>query len=250
MIDAHNHLQDPRFENQQAEIIETCQALGIEGAVVNGTCETDWPAVIDLTESHADFVTPSFGLHPWKVKDRSPDWADRLQEALLEFPEAAIGECGLDRWIADPDLPAQIDVFRTHLELAVELDRPVTIHVLKAWGPLLEELRKAPSLPPFLIHSFGGSLETARELLDLGAYFSFSGYFLSPRKASVREVFQQLPADRLMIETDAPDMALPDQNEQPFNHPANLTTVSRKLSKITRIPESQFAENTRRFFKL
>lgn len=250
MIDAHNHLQDPRFDGRQAELIKTMLSAGITACVVNGTSEDDWKNVAQLAHQFPNFVTPSFGLHPWKVGDCSPGWRTTLGQLLEDHPHAPIGECGLDRWMPDHDLPLQRNVFRDHLELAVEMDRPLTIHCLKAWGPLLEELDMAPALPKFLVHSYGGSLEIAERLLPLGAYFSFSGYFLHKRKEKTREVFANLPPDRILIETDAPDMAPPDP-EFPLdgiNHPANLRFVARNLSGLLNVPESIFTDNAVRFF--
>ncbi|MFT6180672.1 MAG: TatD DNase family protein [Akkermansiaceae bacterium] len=250
MIDAHNHLQDPRFAGRQPEIVATMKNAGITGCVVNGTSEEDWPAVAKLAEDFPNFVHPAFGLHPWKVESRSPRWLETLTSYLEKHPHASIGECGLDRWMKNPDLESQHLVFRQHLELAVALNRPVTIHCLKAWGPLLDELRAAITLPKFLLHSFAGSQETAQECLKLGAFFSFSGYFLHPRKAKVREVFQSLPPDRILTETDAPDMPLPHPrfHFKEANHPANLSVVSKELSALTKVKESVLLNNAQRFF--
>ncbi len=246
MIDAHNHLQDPRFAGRQAELIETMKSVGITACVVNGTCEEDWPAVAKLADAFPDFVKPAFGLHPWKVENRSETWLENLRDHLAQYPHASIGECGLDRWMKNPNLEDQHQVFREHLALGVELQRPVTIHCLKAWGPLLEELRSAPALPKFLLHSFAGSWEVARECLKLGAYFSFSGYFLHPRKEKVREVFKRLPPDRILIETDAPDMASPNPEFplEELNHPANLRQIAKELVTLTELNLERFAANT------
>ena len=251
MIDAHNHLQDARFQGRQAELIATMKAEGITGCIVNGTSEEDWPEVARLADEFPDFVQPAFGLHPWKVAERSGSWLETLTSYLKKYPQSSLGECGLDRWMKEPDLADQHQVFRQQLQLAAELKRPATIHCLKAWGPLLEELRAAETLPKFLLHSFAGSKEIAEECLKLGAYFSFSGYFLHPRKEKVREVFKALPSDRILVETDAPDMASPNPefSFQDLNHPANLHQISQELAILTRSKIEVFTENTRQFFE-
>jgi TatD DNase family protein len=71
VIDVHNHLQDPRFLGRQSEIIETMKETGITGCVVTGTSETDWPEVARLADKFPDFISPAFGLHPWKINSRS-----------------------------------------------------------------------------------------------------------------------------------------------------------------------------------
>jgi TatD DNase family protein len=252
MIDAHNHLQDSRFKGDQDKVIAMMKSEGMTACVVNGTCEKDWPNVARLAECHPDFVVPSFGLHPWKVAERSPSWLETLKGFLDSHPGAGIGECGLDRWMKAPDLDDQHDVFRAQLALAKDLDRPATIHCLKAWGPLLDELLSLPSLPRFLLHSYGGSREVAHQCLKLGAWFSFSGYFLHPRKEATRAVFAELPIDRILVETDAPDMMPPEPKYQfgKLNHPANLPSIAGELAALCRCPVDTFSQNARQFFGL
>lgn len=253
LVDAHNHLQDSRFAGKSDSLLKTMKQAGITACVVNGTEPEDWPAVAELAEQHDGYVLPSFGLHPWKVKGRADDWLDLLRESLQRFPNAGVGEIGLDRWIEGHDIEDQLVVFRAQLDIATELYRPCTIHCLRAWGQLLKELQSRQQLPRFLIHSFGGSIETGHKLAKLGAWFSFSGYFLHERKAKTIEVFRELPKERILVETDAPDM-LPPESDRPYgkdtevNHPANLVHVSKRLIELTGITKEQLAENTLRWW--
>ncbi|MGD1979671.1 MAG: TatD family hydrolase [Akkermansiaceae bacterium] len=249
MIDIHNHLQDSRFDGKRDDLIDEMKAEGITSCVVNGTSENDWPDVARLAKDHPGFVIPAFGLHPWNVTDRSPGWLEKLTGFLGDHPEAIVGECGLDRWMKNPDLDSQHRVFRDQMELALTLNRPVTIHCLNAWGALLDELTSFPKLPRFLLHSFGGSLEVARQCEKLGAYFSFSGYFLEARKAAVRDVFARLDPTRILVETDAPDMAPPEPTHHlgTLNHPANLAAIASQLSKVCGISVSDLDTNACRF---
>lgn len=261
MIDAHNHLHDARLLPHRATILAAVARLGVTRAVVNGTREDDWPAVAALAREQS-WITPSFGLHPWHVAGRSPDWLARLREKLDAFPHAAIGEIGLDRWIADHDPAVQREVFTAQLALAAERDLPVTIHCLRAWGPLWEILRTHP-LPArgFLLHAYGGPAEMVAGFVKRGAYFSFNAYFLHDRKAAQRAVFQQLPPDRLLIETDAPDLRPPDEHNAhplhdptgaPLNHPANLALAYTALAQLRDLPletlSAQIAQNCARLF--
>jgi TatD DNase family protein len=203
--------------------------------VVNGSCEADWPDVMDLARQYPELVLPSVGYHPWYVKERSGDWQKNLLECLDDAP-AAIGEIGLDRWIRDYDLPQQEEVFTWQWRLAAERNLPVSIHCLQAWGRLLELLHNdAAPARGFVLHSFGGPKEMIPELAALGAYFSLPGYFAHARKEKQREAFRHVPKDRLLIETDAPDQLLPEgrtvcpltdiKSAKPINHPANLKAV-------------------------
>jgi len=256
-IDAHNHLQDHRL-GDATPVIDAMKRTGVTRCIVNATREADWTAVENLADAHPDFVTPAFGIHPWHAHTAAPSWRDRLAALLEKHPQASIGECGLDQWISELSVDIQRSVFTDQLHLARELDRPVTIHCLKAWGELFEVFKKTPPPPRFLMHSFGGSIEIARRLIPLGAYFSFSGYFLQPRKSAVLEVFRQFPQDRILLETDAPDMLPPQEFiRHPLpgnhNHPANLAAIGHGLAEALGTTPTALAdltrENTRALFR-
>jgi TatD DNase family protein len=260
--DAHNHLHDPRFGGRREEIIAAMRAAGVAACVVNGTCEDDWPQVARLAERFPGFVRPAFGLHPWFASHRSARWADVLTYWLERCPDASIGECGLDRWVAEPPLEVQREVFATQLTLAAEQNRPVTIHCLKAWEPLIECLHAAPPLPRgFLLHSLGGSRELVARLARHGAMFSCSGHFLHPRKAAALDAFRSVPPDRVLLESDAPDMLPPPEfithplaaaDGTPLNHPANLPAIAAALAAALERPAAGLARlaaaNFQRFF--
>ncbi|MFC7338821.1 TatD family hydrolase [Haloferula chungangensis] len=252
MLDAHNHLQ--RFSDPD-RIIAEMKAVGITGCVVNGTSESDWPQVAELAERHSDFVQPAFGLHPWFAHQRSSNWFGTLTTYLDRFPHASIGECGLDRWVKHPEIDEQILVFLPQLALARERNLPITIHALKAWGPLLDALEKEP--PPacgFLLHSFGGTPELVTQLIPLGARFSFSGYFLHPKKSAVLESYRAIPSERLLLETDAPEMLPPEEIishplPEERNHPANLPAIAQALAKHLRRPLEELTRSCSYFQK-
>ena len=254
--DSHNHLQDPRL-GDPGPLVAAMKQAGVARCVINATRESDWPAVENLATNHPDFVVPAFGIHPWHAHTASAGWQDKLRALLEKNPRGSIGECGLDHWVTKPPMAIQRPVFIDQLRLARELDRPLTLHCLKAWGALLEAFAEAPPPSRFLMHSFGGSIEIARRLVPLGAFFSFSGHFLHPRKSTVLEVFRQLPHDRILLETDAPDMLPPAEFiTHPLrgnhNHPANLPAIGRGLATALGMPAEALAElirdNARRCF--
>ncbi|MCX6895002.1 MAG: TatD family hydrolase [Verrucomicrobia bacterium] len=282
--DAHNHLQDDRFGGRQAELLAACAQTGVARMVVNGACETDWPQVLALArsaavpaaaispatkprasasgsaagETPALQILPSFGYHPWYLHERTADWLTHLARYLDTIP-SAVGEIGLDRW--KPDLPyaGQEEAFIAQLRLAAERDRPASIHCLQTWGRMLEILQAEPRpARGFLLHSYGGPQEMVQPFADLGAYFSFPGYYAHERKARQRETFRHIPADRLLIETDAPDQGLPDHLNQfpftdekpgkPINHPANLAAVYRYAAELRGEPLEQLAAQVEQNF--
>lgn len=262
LYDAHNHLQDDRFAGRQAELVTAAEKAGVTRMVVDGACESDWPQVQALAREFS-IVQPSFGYHPWYIGERTPEWLAVLTRFLDETPNAVVGEIGLDRW--KPDLPyeGQEEVFTQQLRLAAERNVAASIHCLQAWGRLFDLLRsERKPVRGFLLHSYGGPVEMVQPLAKLGAYFSFPGYYLHERKVRQRETFKHIPADRLLIETDAPDQSLPDDlNTHPLvdsasgkaiNHPANLAAVYEGLAKVLERPVESLAvqveENFQRLF--
>lgn len=253
LYDAHNHLHDDRFGGRQAELLAECEQVGVAAMVVNGSCEADWPQVVAVATSRQSAVfssqtevrrstepplriIPSFGYHPWYIHERTGNWLKNLTRLLDENPAAVIGEIGLDRWKPGLAYVGQEEVFIAQLRLAAERNLPVSIHCLQAWGRMLELLKAGPRpARGFLLHSYGGPVEMVKPFAELGAFFSLPGYYAHERKQRQRETFRHVPADRLLIETDAPDQGLPDARNRfpltnaadgkPLNHPANLHAV-------------------------
>ena len=250
LFDAHNHLQDDRLNEHRERIAAELPALGLVRAVVAGSGEEDWQSVADLARQHP-WVLPSFGVHPWYVKEQSAMWRDTLEGWLSAFPEAGVGEIGLDRWIENPNVELQVRLFREQLAIAAQGNRPATIHCLRAWG-LLEETLRESSRPErgFLLHSYGGPVEMVPGFVKLGAYFSISPYFFHERKAQQLATFRHVPLDRLLLETDAPDMWPPEalnlhllQNAdgKPINDPANIELVYSEVAKLRGISTEDLA---------
>ena len=204
-------------------------------------------------------VLPSFGLHPWKAQQVNEAWREQLLDLWGRFPNAGVGEIGLDRWIEGYDIDAQLEAFSWQFAFASEENRPASIHCLKAWGLLYDLLResKRPERG-FLLHAYGGPKEMVKPLAELGAYFSFSGYFAWARKGKQREAFREVPLERLLIETDAPDMRGPAEvvevelEGDELNHPLNLPGIYRYAAKMFDQDLEPFAAqveaNWRRFF--
>lgn len=236
-IDSHNHLHDPRLPALDAEGIADLRALGIERAVVNGTCEADWPLVSALAKKFPDFVIPCFGLHPWHIADRSPSWLEILATFLQEHPGCPVGEIGLDRWVSGHDVGAQREVLLEQAELASNLDRPITIHCLKAWEDLAGLWPELPRRPGrCLLHGFTGGSELAGVWIKNGCLLGFGGHALHPSKTAAREAFTRMAVENILIETDAPDMAAPEElrthhlPDRKVHHPGNLRRYAEILA--------------------
>ena len=259
-FDAHNHLQHEWLGAHLPRVIDTLTDIGIGGAVVNGTVVGDWGSVTELAGRYS-WVIPSYGLHPWYIRERPADWERVLRAKLDEG--GAVGEIGLDRWMDGYDFDDQQAVFRAQLRLAAERNVPATIHCLRAWGALWDIIRsEAVPACGFLLHAYGGPAEMIEGFASRGAYFSFNASFLAATKQNKREAFIHVPPDRLLVETDAPAMPLPPDlvryplpataGGEPVNHPGNLAVAYEGLAEIRAMdPESLsrlVRENFRRLF--
>ncbi len=249
-FDCHNHLQFSRL-GDPAPLLAAMHGAGVERCVVNATCEADWPAVAALARAYPESLLPAFGIHPNHAHQAGGPWQELLAGLLDEFPRAGVGECGLDRREGAPGMELQVPLFLAQVRLARDRCRTLTIHCVKAWGLLTAALAEEPPPPRFVLHGFAGSVETARQLLPLGAYFSFSGEFLQARRAAVLDVFRQLPPERILLETDAPDRLpppawvshpLPDS----CNHPANLPAIGHGLADALSMQLADIADLTTR----
>ncbi len=178
---------------------------------LNATREADWKAVAQVSRRASSVpgfpeVVPYFGIHPWYVAGISEVWEDRLAATLDQFPSAGVGEIGLDA--LRPDLELQQKVFLAQLELARSLNRPVSVHCVRAWEwvePLIQRT-VGPAGLPILLHGFNGSADQALHFLEgLGWNVSFSLTSLRTRLNSpkTRGLLERLPPDRVLMETDA-----------------------------------------------
>ncbi|KAJ0243715.1 TatD related DNase [Hirschfeldia incana] len=210
LFDAHCHLQDPRIISKAPQLISSAVASGVSSFAVNGVCEKDWNLVKEMGVKYPS-VVPCFGIHPWYVAERSPQWFETLKSLFETTPSAAVGEIGLDKGSKgkEIDFSDQVGVFRQQLELAKELNKPASIHCVRAFGDLLEITKSLGPFPAGLIlHSYLGSAEMVPEFAKLGAYFSFSGFLMSMSEKKAKKMLKAVPSDRILLETDSPD-ALP-----------------------------------------
>lgn len=258
-VDSHVHLQADVFRADLPGLLALARTQGVSRWVCNGTRPADWPVVWQLAREHAD-VIPCFGLHPWYVTPHGTKDLASLIFFLDQMP-SAMGEIGLDRWIEPRDEALQEAVFRAQLELARDRQLPVMIHCVRAWGWLLDVLRSIPPLPAgFLLHAYGGAADLVKPLAEMGAYFSVGGGVLAEHSSRRRESLSHVPPDRLLLETDAPDILPPpafraftmrDADGRERNHPANLGSMAAGVARLlNRTPEAlarQTTENARRF---
>jgi TatD DNase family protein len=259
-IDAHNHIQDKAFDLDRGEVLARAGGLGLKIMLACGTSEADWPVLAETARQNRQIV-PNFGVHPWYVKSCSDKYLENLERILCLMP-SGVGEIGLDHWIKDRDDVMQERVFRDQLALARCLGRPASIHCLQAWERLLEILRECNPSAGLLLHAYGGSVEIVPELVQMGAFFSFAGSALRANHGRAREALRAVPLERLLLETDSPDIMPPKEftavgsivfEGRQRNEPANISGIYTGIAEELGIDVEELAavmwENARKFLK-
>jgi TatD DNase family protein len=242
-FDSHCHLQDKRYSGRINDVLARSRHAGVKALSCCGTVETDWQAVAELAKADSS-VIPSFGLHPWFVTGRSPQWLDILEKYLVETPLSCCGEIGIDHACDPSTFAAQESVFIDQLTLAARLGRPVTLHCRKAFGRLLELLGLHGKVHQGgLVHSYSGPPDLVKPIVESGLSISFSGSLTFPNSKRAHASAVVVPHDRLLVETDSPDIR-PYQCTTELNEPANVVRVAEALSKIRNSTVEEVAELT------
>jgi TatD DNase family protein len=232
-VDSHCHLDDKQFDSDRAAVIERARAAGLKHLLAIGTGDgpPDLSAAIRLADAHP-CIQATVGVHPNDAEKTDLNTFKNL-EALLRHPKVrAMGEIGLDyHWGVPKEI--QLSVFRTQMEMAAGAKMPIVIHTRDAWDDTVAALREtwAPTGLPCILHCFTGDVERARECLDLGFNLSFGGVTTFPKSAEIREAARITPADRILIETDAPYLA-PVPNRGKRNEPAFVIDTARTLASV------------------
>jgi TatD DNase family protein len=204
LIDTHCHLNSPHFAGRVGEVLARAEAVGVTGIVVPGWDRESSLRALALATAYPA-IRPAIGLHPWFVaQDPDVSWLP----ALLDDPRVvAIGEIGLDGAVAGADPARQAAILRTQLQWAVERDLPVLLHCRRGWDRLLVSLQDTPGVRG-IMHAFSGSREVLHACLQRGFFISFAGMVTRPNSLRAHAAARLVPADRLLLETDAPNMAL------------------------------------------
>ena len=198
-IDAHCHiLSDAQMRDAVSH--------GVGRFIVNATRPSDWGAVLKL--ACRDDVCGAIGVHPWYVSELNDGWDVQLVDTLATYPNLMVGEIGLDK--NHPNMGLQISVFRRQLGIAHNMGRVAYIHCVGAWGKMMNILRGAELPPAMVFHGFSGAPDLVQELVKIGAYFSFGAGVANARRAKMRAAVAVVPVSRILVESDAPDCAMPN----------------------------------------
>lgn len=231
-IDVHLHLQDKQLQSNLDSVISDAENAGIEYMFCNsGGCH-DWFKVLGLAEKHENIV-PFIGVHPWFVDQQPEDWEKQLLE-LAANHNCGIGETGLDRLLTKADFQLQLKVFTKQLQIAKQLNRPITIHCLSSYGHLLKILKSLNPIPQgSFIHSYSGSAEMITEFAKLGLMFSYNGKACDRKNLRYLKSIKATPLECLLVETDSPFMT-PITADSP-NLPSNLPQIAEQIAKIKNV---------------
>ena len=234
LIDSHCHLDSPEFDADRDEVVARALEAGVEHMVAIGTGSgpPDLEAGIRLADRYPQFYA-TVGIHPHDAAKASKADFDRLAELLSHPKVIALGEIGLDYHYDFSPRETQTSVFIQQMEIAAAAKKPIVIHTREAWddtAALLEKHWKPHGIGG-IMHCFSGGPDEARRALDLGFYLSFGGIVTFPKALDVQAAAKEAPADRILVETDAPYLApVPKRGKR--NEPALVVHTARKLADL------------------
>ena len=248
LIDTHCHLTDERFQADFDQVIARMRESGVNLAVVIGDVsdETDAPGALRLCDAY-DFLYAAVGLHPHVASFWNAETAERLAGYLRHPKAVCLGEIGLDYHYDLSPRPKQLEAFEAQLDMALDMDKPVALHVREAHGEVTDILRaryRAGRLPSCLLHCYSGSWESAKTYLSMGMYVSLSGSVTFKNAPKLHEVAKNTPLDRLMVETDCPYLA-PEPMRGRRNEPSFVAHTARRVAQLRGMdPEALAAATT------
>jgi len=251
VIDSHCHLDNPQFDPDREAAIERALAAGVERMVVIGTGEgpPDLEAGIRLADRHEP-IYATVGIHPHDASKATPETYQRLAGFLKHPKVVALGEIGLDYHYDHSPRDVQRDVFLEQMRIAGDARKPIVIHTREAWEDTLALLEQhwKPTGVGGIMHCFSGSPSEAERCIALGFHLSFGGIITFPKSADVQAAAAQVPANRILIETDAPYLA-PVPHRGKRNEPAFVAETARKLAQLRGVTQEEIAQLTTANFK-
>ena len=248
LTDTHCHLNDPLFDGRASEVLARAHASGVSRIIIPGWDEESSRRALELSGAFP-MLHAAVGLHPWQA-DAGAD-CDWLPALLADPHVCAIGEIGIDGSRDGANLAAQTALFRRQLALAREHDLPVLLHCVQGWDRLLKCLRETPGIRGVL-HAFSGSREIMRELLALGLFIGLSPLVTRSNARRAREATIAVPAERMLLESDAPFMAfatMPASASEPAHLPLVLQEIAVLRGDTSWQLAAQCEDNARRLFQ-
>ena len=253
LFDSHCHLENGRFESDLPEVMGRMEDAGVRRCILAGSDMETSEQIVKLTQQHAN-VYGVVGIHPHDAKTWTDDCAQQLTSWTKEERIVGVGEIGLDYYYDHSPRDVQQEVFVKQLLMARQLDLPAVFHVRDAHGDVLSILRAHRNeLPAGVVHCYSGSVESAREYLEMGFYISFAGPITFKNANKLLDAAAYVPADRILVETDSPYLApVPMRGRR--NEPTFVQYVAQKVAELRGVTAEEMAqtafENTCRLFRI
>ena len=254
MIDTHAHIYSEDFNDDIEEVLIRAKKAGVKMILMPNIDTSSIPALFRLEQNEILPCKPMMGLHPCYVHPESylSELAS-IKKALFDEPKRfiAVGEIGMDLYWDVTTQEIQEEAFRVQIEWALELDLPINIHSRNATQFCIEILKSyRDSKLRGTFHCFSGTKEEAKEIVDLGFTFGIGGV-VTFKNSGLEQVLEDIPLDRILLETDAPYLA-PTPHRGKRNEPSYLKEVIKKIASVKKIDENVLAdildENVRKLF--
>jgi TatD DNase family protein len=257
LIDTHCHIHEADFPIDTNKVIDHAHKADVEQIVCVGTNLEDSKLALEFATNH-DGVFASIGIHPHYANKSLDDFFDFVKTVEFNDKIIAIGEIGLDYHYPDsPSSDEQVKKLKQQIELALDHDLPIIFHVRDAYDDFWKVLDSITTDKPLrgVLHSFTDTIENMREGLRRGFYISINGISTFTHDKLQKQMFSEIPLDRLLLETDAPWLTpYPLRGKIKINEPAYIREVAKYYSKIRRIPIEELANittsNARTLFNL
>jgi TatD DNase family protein len=229
-IDTHCHLDAAEFGAAQAALVGRAQVAGVGRIVVPAVERANFTVVQALCAQYPA-CAPAYGIHPMYVDRAAPADLEVLREFLQQGSPVAVGEIGLDFFVAQHDRERQEYYFSAQLRLAREFDLPVLLHIRRAQDVVLKHLRRS-GVRGGIAHAFNGSRQQAEEFIKLGFRLGFGGAMTYARATRLRELAATLPLQSIVLETDAPDIPPEFLPRGQPNAPEYLPRIAQTLAGL------------------
>ena len=245
-FDTHAHLDDERFDADREELIERMRREGIGPCMTVGANMHMNRIAVELAQRYEGYLYAAVGLHPNDADELNDESMAQLRTWMALPCVKAWGEIGLDYHYEDsPSRAVQQAAFAAQLEAARQADKPVILHIREAHGDALAMLReRRGNLPRGVVHCYSGSWESAQEYMELGFHISFTGAVTFKNAVKLAAVSDNIPLERLMIETDCPYLApVPLRGKR--NDPCNVKLIAQFLADRRGMDVTELARITR-----
>jgi TatD DNase family protein len=251
LFDTHAHLNAEQFEEDAEQVIERAKEAGVSHIVVVGFDGVTIPKAIELAEAY-DFIYAAVGWHPVDAIDMTDEHLQWLEELAAHPKVVALGEMGLDYYWDKSPKEVQHEVFRKQIRLAKKVKLPIIIHNREATQDIVNILREeGASEVGGIMHCFSGSVETAKQCIEMNFLISLGGPVTFKNAKKPKEVAAEIPMEKLLIETDCPYLA-PHPYRGKRNEPSYVSLVAEEIARIKELSYEEVAkvtaENAKRLF--